>query len=78
VQLQTNALEEGGIGSGWIMVTATHTQKKRSTGGNTEPDKKMLQAQPSEEKKRRYTVKLFRTNNLKKGKCKSFPQSVLS
>jgi hypothetical protein len=27
VQLQTNALEEGSIGRGWIMVTATHTHK---------------------------------------------------
>jgi hypothetical protein len=49
----------------------TATPKKKPTRGNTEPErergKKTLQAQPSEEKERRYTVRLFGTNSLKEG-----------
>jgi hypothetical protein len=51
------------------VITAT---RKNPTRGNTEPErerqrKETLQAQPSEENERRYTVRKFGTNSLKEG-----------
>jgi hypothetical protein len=48
------------------MVT-TIQKKKTPTKGNTKPEKKTLQAQPSEEKEQLYTIRLFITNSLNEG-----------
>jgi hypothetical protein len=48
------------------VITATWEEKKNEETPS-QRKKKTLQAQPSEEKERRYTIRLFGLNSLKEG-----------
>jgi hypothetical protein len=65
VSLGTSAHKEGAWQ--WLESNKRNPEKTHKRKHRARKKKKTLQAQPSEEKERLYTVRLFRTNSLKEG-----------